>query len=237
VISSLNHDVALGTRWEFDEKVAGCFSDMLERSIPQYEGMRKLVAQIGRHILESKDVKTALDLGCSTGIGLEELAEPFPKGLFVGVDSSEAMVKEACLRLKGKDNLYVRQMDLRQEFPKGKYHMVTAILTIQFIPLEHRLGVLQSVYDCLHPGGVFLFVEKVLGGDPLIHELLVDQYHKFKLGNGYTTGQVANKRASLENVLVPVTSDWNKDMLKSAGFSRIECFWRCLNFEGLIAMK
>ena len=235
--SSLDYDVKQGRRWAFDEQVAACFPDMLERSIPQYNEMRKLVFQLGKAILDSKDIQTALDLGCSTGIGLEQLAEPYPKGFFVGVDASSAMVKEAASRLQEKKNIYVREMDLRHEFPKGNYHLVTAILTLQFIPLESRLRVIKSVYECVHPGGAFLLVEKVLGSDPVIHDLLVNQYYNYKSDNGYTAEQIENKRFSLENVLVPVTSDWNKDMLRHCGFDRVESFWRCLNFEGLIAIK
>jgi tRNA (cmo5U34)-methyltransferase len=233
--SSLDYDVGLGNRWEFNEAVVGCFADMLERSVPQYESMRKLVFQIGKNILDSKDIKSVLDLGCSTGLSLERFAESYPAGFFIGVDSSREMVEAACGRLN--ENIYVREMDLRHDFPKGKYNLVTAILTLQFIPLEYRLGVIRSIYDCLLSGGAFIFVEKVLSEDPLINDLLVDQYQKVKLENGYTAEQVANKRASLENVLVPITSDWNKDMLKRVGFKRLDCFWRCLNFEGLIAVK
>jgi DUF1680 family protein len=30
---------------------------------------------------------------------------------------------------------------------------------------------------------------------------------------------------------------WNEDMLKTAGFRKVDCFWRYLNFAGWIAIK
>ena len=39
------------------------------------------------------------------------------------------------------------------------------------------------------------------------------------------------KRLSLEGVLVPVTSNWNIDLLKQAGFRKIDVFWRWMNFK------
>jgi tRNA (cmo5U34)-methyltransferase len=42
---------------------------------------------------------------------------------------------------------------------------------------------------------------------------------------------------SLEGVLVPVTSDWNIDLLKQAGFRQIDVFWKWMNFVGYIAFK
>ena len=39
-------------KWEFDEKVADCFEDMLERSIPQYEVMRDSVAKLAYKVTQ-----------------------------------------------------------------------------------------------------------------------------------------------------------------------------------------
>lgn len=41
-----------GKRWEFDDEVAKCFDDMLERSIPNYETMRTLVYNVGKHFVK-----------------------------------------------------------------------------------------------------------------------------------------------------------------------------------------
>ncbi len=30
---------------------------------------------------------------------------------------------------------------------------------------------------------------------------------------------------------------WNEEILQAAGFRVVECFWRCLNFAGWIAIK
>lgn len=58
-----------------------------------------------------------------------------------------------------------------------------------------------------------------------------------KRENGYTDEQIMAKRRSLENVLSPLEPEWNEDLLKEAGFRRVQMFWRCLNFCGWIAVK
>jgi tRNA (cmo5U34)-methyltransferase len=45
------------------------------------------------------------------------------------------------------------------------------------------------------------------------------------------------KRKSLEGVLMPLTENWNINLLKETGFKKIDCFWRNLNFAGWIAIK
>jgi hypothetical protein len=49
--------------------------------------------------------------------------------------------------------------------------------------------------------------------------------------------EIERKRLSLEGVLVPVAAEWNEDLLRRAGFDEVECFWRCLNFAGSVAIK
>lgn len=70
-----------------------------------------------------------------------------------------------------------------------------------------------------------------------LDDLMVDLYYQMKRENGYTDEQIMAKRRSLENVLSPLEPEWNEDLLKEAGFRRVQMFWRCLNFCGWIAVK
>lgn len=80
-------------------------------------------------------------------------------------------------------------------------------------------------------------VEKVLGNTSAIDEIFVKEYYNMKKENSYSQKQIADKRKSLEGVLVPITAKWNENLLKECGFRQIDCFWRCLNFAGWIAIK
>ena len=74
------------------------------------------------------------------------------------------------------------------------------------------------------PGGAFIFVEKILCDT--MDDLMVELYYQMKRENGYTDEQIVSKRRSLENVLSPLKPAWNEDMLRTAGFSKIDMFWR-----------
>ena len=58
-----------------------------------------------------------------------------------------------------------------------------------------------------------------------------------KAKNGYSQEQIERKRLSLEGVQVCVTSNWNLELLKQAGFRQVDTFWKWCNFEGMIAIK
>ena len=239
-MTSLNY-INENDKWEFDQNVTNCFDDMLERSIPQYHVMRDAVFELGSNILEGFQIKNMLDIGCSNGINLERFIHKFgATARFCGLDVSEPMLEEARKRFKGYIDcnlVNIRNMDLRTNFPSDIYQLVTSILTIQFVPIEYRQQIIQSIYNSLDTNGGFIFVEKVLGNCSQLNELMINNYLKLKESNGYSKEQILRKKIALEGVLVPVTSAWNFDLLKQAGFRKIDSFWRWMNFEGYIAIK
>jgi len=111
------------------------------------------------------------------------------------------------------------------------------VLTLQFIPIEYRQRLLRKIYESTEKGGVIILVEKILGNSALIDDVLLKKYYQMKEDNGYSSEDIARKRLSLEGVLVPMTAKWNEDMLYSAGFNYVDCFWRYLNFAGWIGVK
>jgi len=228
-------------KWEFNEDVALEFENMLTKSIPQYEVMRNLIYDIGCGFISLGDKTAILDLGCSDGLNLKKFVSKYgATRTFKGIDISEPMLQLAKTRFEGMINAGVVEicnMDLRYEFPMGSFSLIMSILTLQFIPIEYRQFILQNVYDNLKNGSAFIMVEKVLGNTYDINKILVDNYYKLKNKNGYSYDEINRKRQSLEGVLVPMTSEWNKDMLKQAGFKKVDTFWRYLNFEGYLAIK
>lgn len=231
--------LSVSGKWEFDDKVSSCFDNMLERSIPQYEVMRHMVYSLGRRYV--KECENILDLGCSNGRALLPFVNEFgKKNKYFGIEISDSMVKEFNKNFASqiKENIVtVLNKDLRNYYPDFSSCLILSILTLQFVPIEYRQIILNKVYNSLNTGGAFIIVEKVLGRTAEIDSLLVDLYYDTKSQNGYTYEQIQRKRFSLEGVLVPITASWNEDLLRNAGFSKIDCFWRCLNFTGWIAIK
>lgn len=229
-------------KWEFDKSVTDCFENMLSRSIPQYDVMRSSVTDLGLSVLDKNILpKTILDIGCSNGLSLEPYIDTYGiNGVYKGIDSSQSMLEDARKRFDNFIKLNVVNidyMDLRCDFPKESYSLIQSILTIQFTPIEYRQRIIQNIYDSLNTGGVFIFVEKVLGNTSEINEILTNEYLNMKKYNGYSNEQIERKKLSLEGVLVPVTSNWNIDLLKQSGFKKIDTFWRWMNFVGYIAIK
>ena len=234
--SSVAHEPR-GSKWEFDDSVTNVFDDMLERSIPDYKNMRDLVHKLT--IKYAKQGTIIMDLGCSTGGAIEQAVKELKNNQFIGIEVSKSMREQARENFKTYHNVNIINHDLRHGLPSTHMNtsVILSILTIQFTPIEYRLNILKDIYQTLSGDGVFIFVEKVLGETAEIDNTLVDLYYGLKGENGYTQEKIQKKRKSLEGVLVPVTSSWNIELLRKAGFENIDCFWRNLNFAGYIAVK
>jgi len=231
-------------RWKFDQSVADSFPDMLERSIPDYALMRKLVHEVASHVLglrhKVRVVHKVVDLGCSRGDAIADLvAASAGWDEFYGVDVSEPMIEAACSRFAKEQHVQIFRHDLvRAGYPiRSSAALTMCVLTLQFTPLEHRLRILRDVWEHTEGGGALILVEKVIGASAAIDALLVAAHEDRKRVAGYTDDQIARKKLSLEGVLVPLTARWNEEMLRASGFDDVDCFWRSLGFAAWIARR
>ena len=231
--------IVANDKWEFDEAVTEVFDNMLARSIPDYQNMRELAFGIGSRYVKAGTV--IMDIGCSNGNAVEPFINRFGAlNQYKLLDVSEPMLKKTRERYADWQKIGKMEVlyhDLRNGLPVCGASLILSVLTLQFTPIEYRHKIVKSVYDTLIDGGAFIIVEKVLGNTGNIDDTLVEEYYDMKRNNQYTEEQIKAKRKSLEGVLVPITAKWNEELLESAGFSQIDCFWRCLNFAGWIAIK
>ena len=229
-------------KWEFDENVTDVFEDMLARSIPQYDVMRKAVFEMGARFVERGQQGTFIvDMGASRGGAIRPFVDRFGAlNRYIVIEVSQPMLEVLRREFGGwisNKLLSIRADDLRETFPPVPACLVLSVLTLQFTPIEYRLQILQRIYDALEPGGAFIMVEKVLGETADIDDALVEQYLDMKKANGYSQDDIDKKRGSLEGVLVPIPSSMNEHFMRAAGFTKIDCFWRWMNFAAWVAVK
>lgn len=236
--AAIDHTLPEG-RWAFDEGVTTVFDDMLARSIPQYEVMRRACFDVAARYVRPKTA--VVDLGCSRGEAIAELLDRFgAANRFVGVEVSEPMLEAARERFRGWETcgvVSIRKCDLRNDYPPEQASVTLCVLTLQFTPIEYRQRILREVYRHTLPGGALVLVEKVLGNSADLDSLMVETYYALKATNGYSTEEIERKRLSLEGVLVPVTAHWNEELLRMAGFAEIDSFWRWMNFAAWVAVR
>ena len=98
-------------------------------------------------------------------------------------------------------------------------------LVVQFVRPLYREDILRRIHSLLLLGGRFIFVEKVVHDSPEVQRLLIERYESLKRKNGYSRTEIARKRRSLENRLIPFTQSENLQILRHAGFREVEIFF------------
>ncbi|MCH5323311.1 MAG: carboxy-S-adenosyl-L-methionine synthase CmoA [Helicobacter sp.] len=223
-------------QFEFDEKVADVFDDMLTRSIPYYKEVLSLSADFA--LSYAKEDSNILDLGTSTGSMLAEIAAKAQYKInLYGIDSSLAMIKRAQNKLNayGVKATLVCGDILKEDFIPSS--CVIANYTLQFIRPMQREILVKKIYDCLEDGGVFIFSEKIMCEDKMLDFKMIEYYLQNKKKQGYSDFEIAKKREALENVLIPYSTEENKSMLQNAGFKHIQILFCWVNFATFIALK
>ena len=216
-------------KFEFDEAVASVFDDMLSRSVPFYDEVRKLI--ISLILAEETEGRKVLDLGSSTAKFLLELSGKTQKNMQLkGIDNSEAMLDRA----RQKCEAFGAQIELELgdmlSYEYRDEDIVVANYTLQFIRPMQRTQLVQKIYDGLRENGIFIFSEKVIFEDKKLDKQMIDIYYDFKKAQGYSEYEIAQKREALENVLIPFTIDENIQMCKDAGFKQVDTIFQWANF-------
>jgi tRNA (cmo5U34)-methyltransferase len=225
--------------FSFGEPVAKVFDDMLNRSVPFYQEVQRMIAEMAVDF--AVDGTNIYDLGCSTGTTLLNLDRTVGQGVrFVGIDSSEEMLKRCREKLAARGlqrNHELICADLNQGVRIENASMVLMMLTLQFVRPLYRDLLVRSIYEGLNDNGCLIVVEKTLGEDSLFNRLFIKYYYDLKKRHGYSELEIAQKRESLENVLIPYKLLENREMLMRAGFRYCDVFFKWYNFSGMVAVK
>ncbi|HYB74081.1 MAG TPA: carboxy-S-adenosyl-L-methionine synthase CmoA [Candidatus Sulfotelmatobacter sp.] len=225
----------------FNRNVASVFDDMVVRSIPFYLELQRMVGELGA--VFHQPGTCVYDLGCSTGTTLLSLMRCIqdPRARFIGLDGSPPMRERArgkIGRCRARRNVTFIAGDLNKpDFPLHRASVITINWTLQFVRPTRRGALLKKIWRALVDGGALILCEKILGEPEELNRLYMDLYYDFKRRSGYSELEIARKREALENVLVPCTLAENIDLLRGAGFRRVDPFFRWYNWAGLLAVK
>ncbi|MCK5872636.1 MAG: carboxy-S-adenosyl-L-methionine synthase CmoA [Methylococcales bacterium] len=225
--------------FKFDATVANVFDDMVNRSVPFYGEMQRMMAeQAADYAQIGTDV---YDLGCSTGTTLIGMNTAVAKNIrFIGLDDSPKMLDKCQKKLteaKFERPFELRTTDLNKEIEISNASVVILCLTLQFVRPINRERLLKNIYKGLNKGGVLILIEKILAEDATSNRDFIKYYYNHKRRNNYSEMEISQKREALENILIPYKLSENSTLLHETGFDHCEVFFKWYNFSGLVAVK
>jgi len=227
--------------FDFGKDTAAVFDDMLDRSVPFYAEIQRMLGEL---VADFAVAGTSIyDLGCSTGntfLAAGANLRPDLDVRFVGLDSSEEMLRKAQDKLAATQFPWphvLQRQDLNDGIRVENASVVLMVLTLQFVRPLNRETLIASLHQGLNHNGCLLLVEKVLGEHSTFNRLFIDHYYEMKRRKGYSDMEIAQKREALENVLIPYRLEENKRLLRRVGFQHVDVFFKWYNFCGIVAIK
>ena len=225
--------------FQFDSSVVDVFPDMIQRSVPGYSAIISAIGLLASRFAQADSV--CYDLGCSLGAATLSMRHKISQKncKIIAVDNSSAMLSR-CQNIIARDTAIIPVELVCSDIQDIEIHNASVVVlnfTLQFIPLADRDVFIKKIYQGLRPDGILILSEKLMFTDARQQTLQTEMHHAFKKANGYSDMEVSQKRASLENVLIPETFSQHKNRLLQSGFNNAEVWFQYFNFASIISLK
>jgi len=225
--------------FNFDDKVAEVFPDMIRRSVPGYESIIRHLATFAR--LFVTDNSNVYDLGSSLGAATLSMRRSITASnvKMIAVDNSASMVDRSkkVFSAYGSDIPVDVVLDNIENIDIQNASMVVLNFTLQFIDKETRTLLLKNIVNGLKPGGLLVLSEKIHFNNPVTQKIINDMHLDFKRENGYSELEISQKREALQDILIPETFDEHRDRLLNVGFRSADIWFQQYNFASMVAIK
>ena len=110
-------------------------------------------------LLPSAAGSRVLDLGCGTGLELEEYFALNPGAAVTGIDLSEAMLNVLKAKFPGKDLTLVRASYFDAPLGNGLYDAAVSVESLHHFPADLKASLYEKLHMALAEKGVFVLTD------------------------------------------------------------------------------
>lgn len=158
-----------------------------------------------------------LDLGCGTGLELEEYFALAPGACVTGIDLSRGMLE--ALRAKFPDRTGIRLICgsyFDVELGEG-YDAAVSVESLHHFTADRKLSLYRRLREALKPGGYFVLTDYFAESEALEREYFE---------NLRVLQEKQGPNEEMYHYDTPLTEEHEKEILKKAGFSSVEVLAR-----------
>jgi len=198
-----------------------------EHMINNVEGCKEGYVKMAE--LLSQDVVELLDLGCGTGLELDEIFKNKPFINVTGIDLTQAMLDRLKQKYPGKNMTLINSSYFDYDFGTCKYDAVISFQTMHHFSHKDKFKLYSKIFASLKAGGQYIECDYMV-----IKQENEDFYYS------------ENKRIRKEQDIhdgeiyhfdTPCTIDNQIEMLSKVGFKTAKMSWRVENTTIIVAQK
>ena len=165
-------------------------------------------------LLPAEKGARVLDLGCGTGLELEEYFRFNPRAEVTGIDLSEAMLKALKEKLPDRTVHLVLGSYFDVPFGEGVYDAAVSVESLHHFPAEQKEALYRKLHAALSDSGWFVLTDYFAESE----ELEKEYFQNLKLLKG-EQGLPENEFFHYDT---PLTVDHEMQVLRQAGFSDVQ---------------
>ncbi|MDO5517722.1 MAG: class I SAM-dependent methyltransferase [Clostridium sp.] len=192
-------------------------------------GADKYYAETAKLIPKDRGVEI-LDLGCGTGLEIDEILKINPDVNITAIDMAENMVqkiKEKHVDKMNQINIIVDNY-LNYNFGNGEFDAVVSVESLHHFSHEEKIKLYTKIYNALNRSGIFIDTDYV-APDQEFEDYHYKENAKIRLESGINSG--------LYHYDTPCTVENEKKFLLKSGFKHVEDVWKKGDTAIIVAKK
>ena len=155
-----------------------------------------------------------LDLGCGTGLELEELFALNPNAQVTGIDLSSDMLEALRAKFPNRTVTLIHGSYFDVPFGEAVYDAAVSVESLHHFPAEMKLGLYRRLCNALKPRGIFVLTDYFAESGELEEEYFRN------------LAQLRREEGIPDGVFVhydtPLTVEHETDILRQAGFAKVK---------------
>lgn len=215
--------------WSFNADVVEHFPEHVRASVPFYEHIQGLVAEVADWCLPAGGVLA--DLGASTGVTVGQILRRHPDRDITAhlYDEQPLMLERAAKSLEqviGTREVLHHRQQIQEPLAHNNADMTVCLFTLQFLKPADRATALGLARRASTGTGVLIVAEKIRPSDARWAEMAVDCSHDYKAAHGISDAAIRAKARALRGVLVPHSEKALRHLITGAGWQPPEVLFR-----------
>ena len=187
------------------------------------EGYKKMAELLPETVVD------LLDLGCGTGLELDEIFKIHPNIKVTGVDLSKTMLGVLKQKHPNQDLTLINANYFDYDFGIERFDAAISFQTMHHFSHEQKIKLYSRIYSALKPGG------KYIEGDYMVIEQKDEDYYfkesvRIRIEQNITDGEFYHYDT-------PCTIENQLKMLRLAKFEKVEMVWRIENSTIVVAER
>ncbi len=199
------------------EEYESHMAEFVSGSQEYYRKMATLIAE--------RQPKKLLDLGCGTGLELDEIFKLMPCLEVIGIDLADKLLAKLKQKHADKNITLINASYLDWEYPVQAFDAVTAVMTLHHFDYATKVDLYRNIRKTLKPGGFFIETDYIIT-DEKTEAFFFAERARLRAANNIT---------GLDMYDTPLTLTHEIEALKEADFQFAREVWSYKNTRIIIA--